>query len=51
MGELNGKCGDGVEMMVENNFPSFFLSLSFFFLKYNVDKKRNDEKGAEDGGI
>ena len=31
MGELNGKCGDGVEMMVENNIPSsFFLSLFFF---------------------
>ena len=26
----------------------FFFS---FFLKYNVDKKRNDEKGAEDGGM
>ena len=33
--------------------PFYFLLLSFFFffLKYNVDKKRNDEKGAEDGGM
>ena len=22
-----------------------------FFLKYNVEKKRNDEKGAKDGGM
>ena len=27
------------------------LLFFFFFLKYNVDKKRNDEKGAEDGGM
>ena len=26
-------------------------SFYFIFLKYNVDKKRNDEKGAEDGGM
>ena len=32
MGELNGKCGDGVEMIIENNIPSsFFLSFFFFF--------------------
>ena len=23
----------------------------FFFLQHNVDEKRNDEKGAEDGGM
>ena len=39
MGDLNGKCGDGVEMMIVNSF--FFLSfvfLSFFlaFLKENM---------------
>ena len=29
MGDLNGKCGDGVEMMIVKNIPSsFFL---FFF--------------------
>ena len=31
MGELNGKCGDGVEMMIENNIPSSFFFFSFFF--------------------
>ena len=33
MGDLNGKCGDGVEMMIVKNIPSFvFPSLvSFFF--------------------
>ena len=31
--------------------PFFFFFFFFFFLKYNVDKKRNDEKGAEDGGM
>ena len=31
MGELNGKSGDGVEMMIENNIPSSFF-LFFFFL-------------------
>ena len=31
------------------HLPTYFLF--FFFLKYNVDKKRNDEKGAEDGGM
>ena len=25
MEELNGKCGDGVEMMLENNIPFFFF--------------------------
>ena len=25
--------------------------LPFFFLQHNVDEKRNDEKGAEDGGM
>ena len=29
---------------------SLFFSF-FFFLKYNLYKKRNDEKGAEDGGM
>ena len=33
--------------MFTHILPFFF----FFFLKYNVDKKRNDEKGAEDGGM
>ena len=32
MGELNGKCDDGVEMMIENNIPSSFFLL-FFFLE------------------
>ena len=32
-------------------FSFFFFFLFFSFLKYNVDKKRNDEKGAEDGGM
>ena len=32
MGDLNGKCGDGVEMMIVKNIPSsFFLSFFFFF--------------------
>ena len=35
MGDLNGKCGDGVEMMIVKNIPSsFFLSLFFFEGKY-----------------
>ena len=29
MREFNRKCGDGVEMMIENNIPSSFF-LSFF---------------------
>ena len=33
--------------MFTHILPFFF----FFFLKYNVDKKRNDKKGAEDGGM
>ena len=33
MGELNGKCGDGVEMMIENNIPSSFFLFFFFFLE------------------
>ena len=31
MEDLNGKCGDGVEMMIVKNIPSsFFLSLFIF---------------------
>ena len=30
MRDLNGKCGDGVEMMIVKNIPSSFF-LSFFF--------------------
>ena len=30
---------------------SVYRHTSFFFWKYNVDKKRNDKKGSEDGGI
>ena len=39
--------------MFTHILPFFLLLLFFFFffLKYNVDKKRNDEKGAEDGGM
>ena len=37
MGDLNGKCGDGVEMMIVKNIPSsVFPSLFFFFLKENM---------------
>ena len=36
MGDLNGKCGDGVEMMIVKNIPSFFLSFFLFFLKENM---------------
>ena len=30
---------------------SVYPHTPLFFLKYNVDKKRNDEKDAEDGGM
>ena len=30
MGDLNGKCGDGVDMMIVKNIPSSFF-LFFFF--------------------
>ena len=34
MGDLNGKCNDGVEMMIVKNISSsFFLSFFFFFGK------------------
>ena len=34
MGDLNGKCGDGVEMMIVKNIPSsVFPSLFFFFFE------------------
>ena len=35
MADLNGKCGDGVEMMIVKNIPSSFF-LSFFFWKKNM---------------
>ena len=35
MGDLKGKCGDGVEMMIVKNIPSSFF-LSLFFLKENM---------------
>ena len=35
MEDLNGKCGDGVEMMIVKNIPSSFF-LSLFFLKENM---------------
>ena len=38
----------GVQRMKRSVYPH---TPFFFFLKYNVDKKRNDEKGAEDGGM
>ena len=33
MGDLNGKCGDGVEMIIVKNIPSsfFLFFFSFFF--------------------
>ena len=38
MGELNGKCGDGLEMVIENNISFSFSSSSssFFFVKKNM---------------
>ena len=29
----------------------FIVFYILYFLQYNVDKKRNDEKGTEDGGM
>ena len=41
MGELNGKCGDGVEMVIENNISSSFSSSSFFLEeKYVVNTSK-----------
>ena len=44
MGGLNGKCGDGVEMMIVKNIPSsvfpslvfVFVFFVFFFVKENM---------------
>ena len=38
--------------MFTHILPSIlFFLLLFFFFKFNVDKKRDDEKGVEDGGM
>ena len=37
--------------MFTHILPFFFFFFFFFFLKYNLDKKRNDEKGAEGRGM
>ena len=37
MRDLDGKCGDGVEIMIVKNIPSSFI-LSFFFLKEDMWK-------------
>ena len=44
MGGVNGKCGDEVEMMIENNISSSFF-LSLFFWKENMwETLQNDHE-------
>ena len=40
MGDLNGKCGDGVEMMIVKSIPSsFFLFFLFFAFLFFFEGK------------